>query len=179
MKTGLDRINTYLLAAAAAVAAFAWLSGAGCSTAQKEKMEEASLRLHMQANPDRSAQGNTTNAIIGRVTPFEVTIERLPFLTEFNIERADVADSVAGFSIAVQFTPEGTITLEQYTTAYKGQKMVIGAEFGQTRWLAAPVIRQRIADGKLVFTPDATREEAERIVRGLNRVAYLVKNGRK
>jgi hypothetical protein len=41
------------------------------------------------------------------------------------------------------------------------------------------LIRQRIADGVLVFTPDATRAEAERIVSGLNRVAELVKSGRK
>jgi hypothetical protein len=30
---------------------------------------------------------------------------------------------------------------------------------------------KRIVDGKLVFTPDATREEADRIVRGLNKIA--------
>jgi len=173
MKTPLCRFNTYLLMAVALL-----LLGAGCSAAQKKKMEESSLRLHMQVNPDRSG-GQTTNAIIGRTAPFQVTIDRNAFLTEFNIERADVSDSVAGFSIAVQFSPEGTITLEHYTTAYKGKQIVVGCEFGQVRWLAAPVIRQRIADGKFVFTPDASREEAERIVRGLNRVAELVKKGRK
>jgi hypothetical protein len=39
------------------------------------------------------------------------------------------------------------------------------------RWLAAPVISHRIGDGVLVFTPDATREEAEEIALGLNNVA--------
>jgi hypothetical protein len=47
------------------------------------------------------------------------------------------------------------------------------------RWLAAPRITGRIADGRLEFTPDATRDEAERIVHGLNRVAELVAKGRK
>lgn len=169
---GLKRFNTYLLLAAALA-----LIGAGCTAAQKKEMEQSSVRLHIQVNPDKT--GSSTNAIVGRAAPFEVTIDRQAFLTEFNLERADVSDSVAGFSISLQFNPEGTITLEHYTTAYKGRQVVIGAEFGETRWLAAPVIRQRITDGKLVFTPDASREEAERIVRGLNRVAELVKKGRK
>ena len=39
------------------------------------------------------------------------------------------------------------------------------------RWLAAPRINKRIADGVLVFTPDATREEAEQIALGLNNLA--------
>ena len=174
MKIGFGRFNIYLLPLIALAAALA-----SCTTAQKEKMEESSLRLHMQVNRDTSLQGQSTNAVIGRSAPFQITIAREAFLTEFNIERADVSDSVGGFSISVQFNDEGKITLEHYTTAYRGRHIVIGAEFGQTRWLAAPVIRQRIADGKLVFTPDATREEAERIVRGLNRVAELVKKGRK
>ena len=47
---------------------------------------------------------------------------------------------------------------------------MIFSEFGQARWLAAPMINKRISDGNYVFTPDATREEAERIVRGVNNV---------
>jgi hypothetical protein len=47
------------------------------------------------------------------------------------------------------------------------------------RWVAAPTMTERIADGRLVFAPDATREEAERIVHGLNRVAELTRKGRK
>lgn len=175
---GPGRINTYFLF----VAALALLvGGAGCTAAQKEarrkKFEQSSIRLHLSANPD--PQGTTTNAMVGQSAPFSVTIQKAAFLTEFNLDRADVSDTVGGFVIGLQFNPEGTITLEQYTTAYRGRQIVIGAEFGPIRWLAAPVIRQRITDGRLVFTPDATREEAERIVRGLNRVADLVKKGRK
>ena len=39
--------------------------------------------------------------------------------------------------------------------------------FPDPRWLAAPVFTKRITDGVLVFTPDCTREEADRIVKGL------------
>jgi hypothetical protein len=56
-----------------------------------------------------------------------------------------------------------------------GRRLVIFSEFGkklsQNRWLAAPLIQRRIENGLLVFTPDATRAEAEEIAAGLNRVA--------
>jgi hypothetical protein len=37
-------------------------------------------------------------------------------------------------------------------------------------------MNERILDGTLTFTPDATREETERIVRGLNNVAIRAGN---
>ena len=74
-------------------------------------------------------------------------------------------------SIFVQFDRRGTWLLEQYTTANRGRRIAIMSQFGQVRWLAAPKISKPITDGTLVFTPDATREEADRIVRGLTNVA--------
>ena len=93
--------------------------------------------------------------------------------------RSAVVDVLGGYSISVQFNKQGSMLLEQYTTGSKGKHMAISAEFGQMRWIAAPVITQRIGDGLFVFTPDTSREEAERIVSGLNRVAKLVRKGRK
>ncbi len=40
----------------------------------------------------------------------------------------------------------------------------------QSGWLAAVLIRQRISDGLFRFTPDASRAEGNRIVRGLRNV---------
>lgn len=174
MKNAAGRFNTYLLASCLGLAA---ALGAGCSTAGKEKREQSTLRLHLEVNADKL--GHNTTAAVGRTSPFEVPIEKEPFLTEFNVEKAGVADTPGGFVINIQFTAEGAITLEHYTGSYNSRRIVIGAEFGPTRWLAAPIIRQRVADGRLVFTPDASRAEAERFVRGLNRVAELVKKGRK
>ena len=60
------------------------------------------------------------------------------------------------------------------------RRLAIAAQFGekevQMRWLAAPVIRKRVTDGILAFTPDASREETELIVRGLNNVAVKLGN---
>ena len=39
------------------------------------------------------------------------------------------------------------------------------------RWLAAPSINRLVANGTLTFTPDASREEAEQLVKGLNLAA--------
>ncbi|MEY2411197.1 MAG: hypothetical protein QOF48_3867 [Verrucomicrobiota bacterium] len=167
------RINLYLIALLAA-----GLLGAGCDTLQKKgKAEEASLRLHLEVNAAGGAQG--TNVVVGRSSPFPLNIDREPFLSEFNMESAKVIDALGGFSILIQFNAEGTILLEQYTTNYRGRHAAILAEFGQVRWIAAPVMQHRITNGQFVFTPDATREEADKIVRGLNRVAELVRKGRK
>jgi hypothetical protein len=44
----------------------------------------------------------------------------------------------------------------------------------QARWIAAPVIHGRISNGSLVFTPDASREEADEIARGLTNIAKKI-----
>ncbi len=165
--------NLYLLAILAAA-----LLAAGCDTfTKKGKAEEAALRLHLEINAAGGAQG--TNVLVNRSSPFLVTVDRQPFLSELNIESARVVDTLGGFSIAIQFNTEGTILLEQYTITYRGRHAAVLAEFGQLRWIAAPVMQKGITNGQFIFTPDTTREEAEKIVRGLNRVAELVRKGRK
>ena len=170
------------------LAAAMLLAGFGCASHSKEKEkekddkkpgqhEEASLRLYLEVNVDGSDRNAPVS--IGRQHPFVLNVEKRSFLTEFNVEKASVVESLGGFSISVRYNQEGAWILEQYTTANKGKHMAIAGEFGQMRWLAAPLINARIADGMLVFTPDATREECDRIVSGLNRVAELVRQGRK
>ena len=175
--------NTFLLRLVACLAAVALVAGCashGKPEAKKpkpSKRDESSLRFHLEVNADGS-DGNAPVSV-GRQDPFVINVETKAFLTEFNIEQATVVESFGGFSISVRFDKEGSWLLEQYTTAHRGKRLAIAAEFGELRWLAAPLISQRIANGLFVFTPDATREEADRIVRGINRVALLVKKGKK
>jgi preprotein translocase subunit SecD len=81
---------------------------------------------------------------------------------------------VGGFALRIQFDHAGTALLEQYSASNRGKKIAVFCQFGEklkdVRWLAAPVISRRISDGIFVFTPDATREEAEEIAVGLNNV---------
>ena len=106
-------------------------------------------------------------------------MDREPFLFENNITAAKVVEERGGFEIELQFDQKGTWLLEQYTTANKTRRVAVFAIFGESRWLAAPLITRRVSDGKFTFSPDATREESERIVRGLNRVAWLFEHGRR
>lgn len=171
MKIRSDRFNTYFLLAAVLVAAV------GCQTAeQKEKdvkKQLSTLRIHLEVNPDGTQAKDPVPVF--RESPLLVQISKSPFLTEADVEGAKLMEVMGGFAIQVQVNRRGIFLLEQYTTANKGRRMVIFSQFGVTpaeaRWLAAPLIKQRIADGFLVFTPDATRAESERIVRGLNNVA--------
>ncbi len=164
MKSRILRFNTYLMLLALVV-------GLGCKTAGKK--DASTLRLHLEANPD--PMGHTETVLIGRTDPFPVHVQKAPFLTELNIVQASVVDVMGGFQIMIQFDRQGTWLLEQYSTMAKDKHVAIFSQFGQARWLAAPVFSRRIADGLLVFTPDATHEEAERIVRGLSALAKEVK----
>jgi len=182
MRIRVGPFNTNLGIALALVAG-GLLAGGCASHKSKEKSEkyskhdQASLRLHLEVNADGSEDNGPV--AIGRERSFTLNVQKKAFLTEFEVERATVVESMGGFSISIRYSKEGGWILEQYTTANKGKHMAIAAEFGQMRWLAAPMITQRIGDGLLVFTPDASRAEAERIVSGVNRVAELVRKGRK
>ena len=168
MRIRIRSFNIYLLAAFAAVAL-------GCKSpeASKKAKEASSLRLHLEANPDGNSR--TTTASIFREKPFLVTINREPFLTEIDLENATLVRVQGGFAIQVQFNRHGTLILENVTLANRGRHIAILSQFPESRWLAAPLLSRRIADGTLVFTPDATEEESQRIVRGLTNFVAEVK----
>jgi preprotein translocase subunit SecD len=163
------RFNTILAAILLAGVAL------GCQTTKKKAASV--LRMHLEMNPDGTER--TTSVPIGRDKFFYLNIEKAPFLDEGHIQQAAVVEDVGGFQVSLQMDKRGTLLLEQYTTANKGRRIAIHAVFGQDRWLAAPVITKSISDGKIAFTPDATREEAERLVLGLNKVANRMDENRK
>jgi preprotein translocase subunit SecD len=105
-------------------------------------------------------------------------VEKEPFLTEGHVSTASVVDVVGGFALSIQFNRQGAGVLEEFTVQNRSRRIAVFSQFGEKildyRWLAAPVINHRIADGVFVFTPDATREEAEEIASGLNNVAKKV-----
>lgn len=161
MASRLCRFNSYFLVALLA------FSGAACQSMKKK--EASTLRVHLEVNQD--ATGKNAPVPVFRQNPAYVNVENAPFLTEAHVASASVVDALGSFQIMLQLDRRGTWLLEQYSTAHRGRRIVIFSQFGESRWLAAPVMSKRIADGLLVFTPDATREESERIVLGLNNVA--------
>jgi preprotein translocase subunit SecD len=159
------RFNIILLAAAALLAL------TGCqSTESKQKKQVASLRIHLQTSP---MSGRSMPVAVLRAAPITFHIEQTSILHEGHLDYARVRETPAGFQIALQMNLEGQRLLEQYTTTNPNKRLAIRVRFGidpviEDRWLAAPQITRRISDGLLQFTPDATRQEAEDIVLGLN-----------
>jgi preprotein translocase subunit SecD len=161
MASRLCRFNAYL------VVALLSMCCAGCRSMKKK--EASTFRAHLEVTQD----GTDKNAPVPvyRQNPMYVNVENRAFLTEAHISKASVVDALGSFQIMIQLDRRGTWLLEQYTTAHRGRRIAIFSQFDEVRWLAAPVMNKRITDGLLVFTPDATREESERIVMGLNNVA--------
>lgn len=167
MMVHLKRFNIYLIVALAAVVA------CGCQSPEKKKKKElATLQLRIETNPH--GMQRTEVASIMRENPVDVTVEQTPFVTDGNVSEAKVINAMGGFEISIQFNREGTWLLEQYTAGNNGRRIAVFCQFGkdlaQHRWLAAPVISKRISNGLFIFTPDASREEADEIVLGLNNV---------
>src|SRR6266404_1888484 len=168
-----NRFNIYLLLAVAAAL------GGGCQTAKSKRDKQAStLDVHVETRPDRT--GHSTVVQVLRDHPIAINVEKSPILTEAWVKEAKVVDVMDGFVLRIEFDDHGTMVLEACTAENRGRRFAVRAQFGEnlqeTRWLAAPVISHRIADGVLVFTPDATREEAEQFVLGLNNVAKKVQS---
>lgn len=164
MASRLWRFNAYLLAV---------LFCAGCQTFKKK--EATTLRVHLEVTADGTEKNKPVP--VYRQNPTFVNVQEDPFLNEGNVSNASVVEALGSFQIMIQLDRRGTWLLEQYSTAHRGRRIAIFSQFGEARWLAAPLMQRRISDGLLVFTPDATREESERIVRGLNNVAKKAQSG--
>jgi preprotein translocase subunit SecD len=151
----------------------------GCAHKPVKKIN-ASLRLHQEMRADTSGRAVTIELF--RAQPFSLTIDKGAILTENNVKKVEVVDAMGGFALRILFDKKGTWLLEQYTAAMRGKHLAIFSSFpppgekqpGPGRWLAAPLISERITNGTLVFTPDASREEALQIANGLNNVAKKV-----
>jgi preprotein translocase subunit SecD len=168
--------NTYLCLAVLAGLGLGCQSVPNNDTTTYKSVEDdpakqlTALRLHVESAGD--ATQKTIEVPVYRARPTLVRVSADPFLDEQYVMSAEVLDEPGGgHSIQVEFTRKGKWILDQYTTQNMKRRIGVFASFGQERWLAAPVIRQVQTDGKFTFTPDATREEADRIVRGLNNFA--------
>ena len=166
------RFNTYLSCA------LGLLLFTGCRTMhKKDKKEMATIELHMEVNQDGA--GDNGPVPIGRDGLFQVNIDKTPFADTGNVTEAKLMDEVGGFVIQLKFDLTGTTILDMMTTSYRGKRIAVMCKTDKERWVAAPIITRRISDGVFRFTPDTTREEGERIVKGLNNVVKELKKGDK
>lgn len=158
----------------------------GCKSPERERKKELStFRVHIESN---HVTTNRTEVVrIFRDLPTNLLIDKAPFITEGEVTQAEVVDAPGGFQLQIHFNRQGRALLEEYTASYPGRRLVIFAQFtpepgghmNEGRWLAAPRIRERISTGVLTFTPDASREECQQLVQGLNNVARQLQNTKK
>jgi preprotein translocase subunit SecD len=171
MKVCAQQFNLYLAFLAIILVA------CGCQTSGKDKDKDAvaALRIHIESPKNLDGTGQPIS--FPRVDPVVINILNEPILTEASVAGAKLVDtSGGGFAVAVQFDETGSFTLEQFSAANPGRHFVVFGQWGKKlsngRWLAAPLITNRIHTGELIFTPDASREEATELVKGLQNVAH-------
>ena len=172
MKICRDRFNINL----ALVFLVGWVSGCA-SDKHHDSHVVSTFRLYQEVKSD--PLGSTEEASVFREHPIKLTVNKEPFLTEKMVKGAKVVDDLGGFALSIQLDQEGSWLLEQYSAANKGRHLLVFSQFvnpgekniNAGRWLAAPRIQNHITDGRLTFTPDASRAEAEQIALGLNNVA--------
>jgi hypothetical protein len=154
------------------LAAVAALLLAGCATSRdpNDKLSTR-LRLHLEAQPNQMVPPKAIT--VYRENPQPISVESLYLLTEDNVVSAKVVDQMGTFAIQITFDQWAIPLLDHNSSSWQGRRLAIQAQWGskkdkETRWLAAPRLTQHITDGTIVFTPDATLEEAHEIVVGLN-----------
>ena len=176
MIIGAKRFNTYFLAVLL-LAVFC-----GCQSPEsKKKGQLSALGVHLETNPDGT--DGCEEISVMRNAPVRMIVQKGAFINQNNVTEAKLIDVIGGFALQLQFDRRGTWLLEQYTSGNGGKHLAVFSQFitppedklNKGRWLAAPRINRRISNGLLVFTPDATREEADQIALGLNNVARKLK----
>lgn len=148
----------------------------GCQTAEERRRGNlsTSLWLHVESPSTLIETNHLAGATIAGV---RFVFSRRPFLTEDYVQSAELIDAPqGGYAIQVGYDDHGRMALDAVSAEARGRHIVVLAKFGpkkkpEQRWIAAPLVRHRITDGVFTFTPDATREEAEDIVFGLQNVA--------
>lgn len=139
------------------------------SEEEKKAKEQTLLKVHIEKVADNKS--DQADVPVYRQRPTWVHIDTKELLNNNDIVGASVVDVQGGFGIRLAFNPHGARVLENITARNMGKRLVIFAAWPEVRWLAAPMITHRMGNGELIFTPDATREEAERIVRGVNNLS--------
>jgi hypothetical protein len=164
------RFNLYLLPL--------WLCllAAGCALWPHKHKKEPTGIVRVCIESEASTAGPTKTITVLRSQPVAVNISTEPILTEADMLAARLLETPGnGFAVELKFQETAGWRLEQYTAINPGKHLAIFGQWGETpadgRWLAAPLISRRIATSDLIFTPDASRHEADQWVKGLNAVA--------
>lgn len=145
------------------------LAGLPALAAAKEKKPKDPEFLRIYFESPRDTTTRAIEAKVGRSNPMTIKVEKVPILSESHMKIIELVDLGGGSSLRITFNRTGKRLLENYTATGVGRRLVVQTQFEEMRWLAAPRITRRLPDGILVFTPDASPEELERLVRGITK----------
>lgn len=152
-----------------ALAAACSLGLIACQSGTDDKKKFSTLRVHIETHDDPS--GRSKVVPVYRKNPVKIPIDPSPIVDERHLAAASLEENWAGYHIKLEFNRRGTLLLGNMTATHVGKRLVIFSQFDETdRWLAAPVIRTRNSEGVLTFSPDANKQETQRIVDGLQNV---------
>lgn len=161
------------------------LLATGCESTNTSKKADpdkdavATIRFHIEVD-DRSSGFQTISVV--RSSPVQLKVEKEAAIDERDVKSARIIESNGSFLIGIEFNLHGRMVLEMSSVAHLGRRLAIqsiwstGKETPNSRWLAAPQMTMALRDGSVAFTPDASREEARKIVVGLNHIAVKLKN---
>ncbi len=171
MKTCSLGINWNLLLVAMLMLAVGCASNSSKNSSRQKKKEQSTVQFYLESH---AGHGSATAGPIYRKNPVFVPVQRHPFIDGASVVNAAVVEHMESFYVQLQFDQHGRFVLDNITSANRGRRIAIFAQFPENRWLAVPLITQPNSTGVFTFTPDASKEEAERFVRGLNNVAQTL-----
>jgi hypothetical protein len=151
------------------------------SDRDKDKGFLGTLRIHIESHGSvPEGEGKTVKVL--RSEPVEISINPESILNEANMLAVNLMDTPGGgYAIKIKFDETGSWTLEQYSAANPGGHFVIFGQWDKDpsdgRWLAAPMISRHIGDGILTFTPDCSRDEAQKLVTSVSRTIKKIQTG--
>lgn len=125
------------------------------------------VRVYVETRHDIAER--SLAATVGKSNPMAFQVEKLPILNEVHVEQAALIEEAGTYQVQLRFNSLGSRVLEAYSAGAVGRHFVIMTQIDEeARWIAAPLIRRRLGDGVLRFVPDASREDMQRLVNGLN-----------
>jgi hypothetical protein len=177
MKFRWGRFNLYLLATAVMLLTACETTSPSGSGSKSGTKELASIRIHLETHAD-PILGSSRKITVGRENPQTFYVSG-PMLGELQLEGAQLWEGQPGqYAIHLKFDREGRHMLESLSLSYRGKRLAIMSQFPEPRWVGTVRLERHIADGTLLFRPDATREEAEHIVKGLNLAVARLKKAK-
>ncbi len=135
---------------------------------EKKKKPLKYFRVHVESRRDLPER--TVLAKLHSDETVQVPVEKLPALNESHLKRAALIEEPGGYLVQFQFDSVGTKLLEAHSAAANGRHFAVAVDIdGETRWIAILLIRRRLSEGVLSFSPAASREDMDRLVRDLNK----------